>query len=278
MWTVPSESRNQPSVCPSGRLNVGSWVIARHDLPSCDVIGVEPSEACGNWMSATSPRAVTGAWLLRMNAVTSTTVESVGTPVTAFGVEGAIWITTASLNEPACQSNSVSPSADVSVSPACGTAFFSTGGATGSLPVGSVVGGTQMVKWERMLCDWPLQSSVPVMMYRPDTVVANVQFSFCPVRGARAVFDPSGRVTVMPVQLTGSFAFSVIAATEPTVEPSAGDAEMNAGPTPPPVPVPAPLLPPLGGTTMGVWFVAVRVNGATSFVAASCSALSAGTA
>ena len=77
----------------------------------------------------------------------------------------------------------------------------------------------------------------------------------------------------MFVHDTAWFAVSVIVEAAPTVEPSSGEAETSAGAcdvtTPPPPP-------PLGGDTIGVWFAAARVNGATAFADASLRPFRAG--
>src|SRR5437588_9182042 len=139
---VPSESTNQPSVCPAGRSSVGSCAIARHAVPSCEVSGCEPGAACGNRMSTALLNAETGACVLRVNADTLTTTAFAGTPVTEAAGLGATSTTTASSNVPADQP-SMRPSG-LSSSPAeTGTAFFCTCGAVALEPP---VPGAQMVK------------------------------------------------------------------------------------------------------------------------------------
>ena len=97
--------------------------------------------------------------------------------------------------------------------------------------------------------------------------------SLWPERSASGATEPSGRVTVNPVQVTDSFAISEIAATAWIVEPSSGDAVTSAGARPAPPP------PPEGGAGgIGVWFVTAEANAETLLAAASWSAFSAGTA
>ncbi len=110
-------------------------------------------------MSTTPPRSVTGACVLRRNAVTWTTNASFGSDAIALASFGAISTTTASLNVPSGQLRVVIPLELCSSPAANGTAFFST---TGTFTV-PLVGGTQIVKWESTSAVWPPAASVPRM-------------------------------------------------------------------------------------------------------------------
>src|SRR3977135_1970724 len=102
--------------------------MSRHSAPAGEFGGWAPGVAFGNRTSMMPLRLVTGACVLRRNAVTWTTVASFGSDGIALAALGAISTTTASPNVPIGQLSVVNPSELCSSPAAYGTAFFSTGG------------------------------------------------------------------------------------------------------------------------------------------------------
>src|SRR5205823_2310935 len=111
-----------------------------------EVCGWAPWDAFAKRMSTAPPSCVTGACVLRMNAVTSTTTASFGSEGNALASFGAMSTTTSSLNAPTGQLMLVRPSELCSSSAAKDVAFFSTAGGSPSPPAG----GTQIVKCDKM--------------------------------------------------------------------------------------------------------------------------------
>src|SRR4051794_15473827 len=219
-------------------------------------------------MSRTPPSCVTGVWLSRVNAVTSTTSAFDGSETLA-GDFGASCTTIGSppANVAETQLATTVPSDEGTVSPAP-PAFFCTGG------VDEPVDGAQIVKCVTTAVDWPSAAMEPRITYSPWSVVPGAHVAVRLDASASDVVVPSGRVSVMCVHVTERSAVSENEAREAMVEPSAGVSAIRAGAAATGVTTGT-----VGGaTTAAVLFVTEDVNGATGLPAASCSASSAGTA
>jgi hypothetical protein len=150
-------------------------------------------------------------------AVTSTAIVPAGSE-RLVDVFGATWMTTASPpNVVDVHVTTAVPSPLKALSGAA-PAFFCTGGEV-AVPV---EGAVQIVKWVRTSAETPPAAIVPCTTYRPGAVVDALYVAVAPFALSSAVTVPSGRVSVMPVQLTDWLAVSVNEATSVTVEPSAG--------------------------------------------------------